>query len=535
MASHASRWRPGCAAGRPGVRAPHADDQCDDPEGQPIPGADVFVINADDARLFGAFGGVIDGQWKVSVPTGNYIVLVDDFRHVVLRQVSVTDDAVADLSMAAATVKPKMTRGRPLEAEPVARRDRHRRGRLGGFDFGWSGIFPTVSPLPPLSPVSSIPRSQTCGARRAYQPFTFHGGQVKIHPIKQVVAAKQARAGDPAPPHLPLPPQGLRGRRDQALRDRAEADRVRQLGGLSPVDQFLFVEGFPSVRPSVIHASFLGSKKLFWDSSTSVSDDFRSFTELDQVAKYHRRQQAQVPFFRGPVTPVADRGGNSEHASDFCRLCVTNGQLHGALAMFASAGTDQAGFDDHGQWALFRGQRQVDHGAGFLQPNVTGVKAGQRMRLEATTTPANKKYVLSRNVSDTFRFKVPRGDSAMVPLLRAAYVPPTNLHSVGKAGHVSYPITFDNQGPVVARVAKAAVRWSVDGRHWHAADLTRTDKNTFRVSYANPAASRAHPYLSLQVTARDKAGRSVSETVEHAYLLPHGRSSTPHATHAAAP
>ena len=68
------------------------------------------MFNADDARLFGAFGGIFDGQWKVSVPTGNYLVLVSDFRHVVLKQVSVTDDATTDLSMAEATVKPSSPR-----------------------------------------------------------------------------------------------------------------------------------------------------------------------------------------------------------------------------------------------------------------------------------------------------------------------------------------------------------------------------------------------------------------------------------------
>ena len=43
LARHVSAWRlthlagPGCAAGRPGVPAPHADDQRDDPEGQADP------------------------------------------------------------------------------------------------------------------------------------------------------------------------------------------------------------------------------------------------------------------------------------------------------------------------------------------------------------------------------------------------------------------------------------------------------------------------------------------------------------------
>ncbi len=91
--------------------------------------------------------------------------------------------------------------------------------------------------------------------------------------------------------------------------------------------------------------------------------------------------------------------------------------------------------------------------------------------MTATTGPSGKKYVLSRNVSDEFRFTIPQGDRAIVPILRAAYVPPTDLHNVGKAGNVSYPITFDNLGPVDAHVTHATLKWSVDGRHWHAAAL----------------------------------------------------------------
>ena len=121
---------------------------------------------------------------------------------------------------------------------------------------------------------------------------------------------------------------------------------------------------------------------------------------------------------------------------------------------------------------------------------------------------------------DVFRFRVPRGRRALVPVLRAAYVPPTDLHGVGRAGRVSYPITFDNVGPLAARVNQATVRWSTDGHIWHAASLRRTDKNTFRVSYRNPVAAGSRKYLSLQVSARDIAGRTVSETVENAYRLP---------------
>ena len=79
----------------------------------------------------------------------------------------------------------------------------------------------------------------------------------------------------------------------------------------------------------------------------------------------------------------------------------------------------------------------------------------------------------------------------------------------------------------------AKVQWSTNGRKWHTASLTRTDGNTFRASYRNPAATPAHGTLSLRVRATDRAGRSVTEQVTNAYLLPKGtarstRTTQPH-------
>jgi hypothetical protein len=84
---------------------------------------------------------------------------------------------------------------------------------------------------------------------------------------------------------------------------------------------------------------------------------------------------------------------------------------------------------------------------------VDGVTPGDKMVLLAATGKAAKGWTLSSRVLDRWKFSVPSGN-AVVPILRAAYVPPTNLHSVSKAGHVSFPVTFDNLGPVDAKVAK---------------------------------------------------------------------------------
>ncbi|HEX4688496.1 MAG TPA: S53 family peptidase [Nocardioides sp.] len=490
-------------------------------KGKPIPGADVFVFNADDARLFTAFGGVIDGQWKVSVPTGNYDILVSDFTRVVVRQVHVDDDTATDVDMGSATVKPQMTAFSGLSTlSPSLDILGSDTANRGGFDFGWSGIFPKVNAQPTVAAGRLHTEVANLWSAKGYQPFTFHGNQVKVNPIKKIVGAKEVVKGIP---HDLTFHYHKKDFAQVAIKHYATGPKQSTFDlffAIAPVDQGYFVEGIPSVRPSLVQGMFLARKNLTWDSSTMVSDDFRSFTELDATATYHHGQHAQVPFFRGPVTPVADRGGESKRVNYSCQLCVIKGQLGGFLSMFTSAGTDQFGVTTSGSWEVLRGHRRVSRGRAFLAPYVPKVKPGQHLKLVATTGPANKKYVLSRNVTDTWAFTVPNRKRAIVPILRAAYVPPTDLHSVGRPGHVSFPITFDNLGPVDAKVRKAAVKWSVDGRHWHAARLARQDKNTFRVSYRNPAATKAHPYLSLKVTAHDTGGRSITETVQNAYELP---------------
>ena len=481
-------------------------------KGRALPGADVFVMNTDDGRLFGAFGAIIDGQWKVSVPTGNYVILSDDFRHVVVKCASVTGDTTASFSMADATVRPKLTLPDHKTLSPsldVIASDELGRSSL---DFGFGGFLPRISPLASLASGTLHTEVANLWTVKGYREFTFDGHHATIHPIEQVAAAKETVQGIPRHLTFHYRPTDFA---KVAIKHYATGPKTQALDGwigFSPIDFFGFTELFPSVRPGVIHGMLLARKNLAWHSTTTVNQGFRSFAQLAQQSTYRRGQHAQVRFFRGPVTPVADSGDESARAGRGCALCVTNGVLHGFLSMMTSAGTQQFGIDDHGAWALYGRRTRLQRGGLAVTPFVRGVTPGQKLTLVAETTPVSKKYQLSSHVSDVWSFAVP-GSDAPIPLLRADYVPPTNLSSHGPRGHVSFPITFDNLGPLDTRVASASVQWSTDDRTWHAASLSRKDGNTFRVSYVNPAATRAHPALSLRIKATDRpAARSPSRS-----------------------
>jgi hypothetical protein len=489
-------------------------------KGKPLPFAEAFVLNLDDGRLFGTFGALIDGQWKVSVPTGHYLVLDSDFSRAVVSQVDVCDaDATVDFSMADASVQPRMTLPDHQQINPEL--DLVGTDAIGksSFSFGWSGFMPRVSPVAHLAAGSLFSEVSNLWAPQGYREFTFHGHHVVVHPLKAVAAAKQVENGIPKHLTFHFQPSDFAHVKVKHYATGPKQGALDGFFGFSPVDTFAFIELFPTVRPGTVHAMYLGSKHIVWDSITTLSRNFRSFTQVEQTARYHRGQHAAVPFFRAPVTPVADKGFESGRVRATCQLCVRKGTLIGFMSLLTSAGTKQLGFSDRASWELDSRRSRLGHGRFVISPFVKDAKPGQALRLSASTTPGIKSDRLSTHVADWWQFKVPSKD-AVVPILRASYVPPTNLHSVGKAGKVTFPLTFDNLGPVDARVTRASLQWSVDGKTWHGAKLSRHDRNTFRVSYTNPRATAAHHTLSLRITGRDAGGRKMSEQVQDAYFLP---------------
>ncbi len=494
-----------------------------DAQGGPLPGADLFILNMDDGRLMGGFGAISQGQWKVSVPDGHYLVITSDFRHLVVTQpVMAGADTSTSVSMADATVRPSSsypglkTMGASLD---VIGTDA---AQQSGIDYGFVG-----GHLPKINPVSTVAAGSL--VTEVGNMWTKKGATSSGQPLTSVTLAKEVRTGIPKKLSFTYGPS------DFARVTQKHDSTGRPIGSLdgwfgwSRDDVFAFIQLFPTVRPGVVHAAFQGTPAITWDTLTTTSRSFRNLGQVDERHVYKPGQKSQVSFFRAPVTPVADRGGESGGTGLNCSLCVSGGDLHGFLSILSGAGTTQLGFASNSAWQLSQGHTLLSRGKGALLPHAQGVTPGQKLELTAQTGPQSKKWTLSSQVSDTWRFAVPPGD-AVVPILRADYVPPTDLDSRGPAGKVSFPITFDNLGPVDARVASASLRYSTDGSTWHKATLTRTDANTFKVSYQQPVGTKAHPTLSLRVSARDGAGRGLDEFVKDAYLLPTATAGSTHGT-----
>ena len=201
------------------------------------------------------------------------------------------------------------------------------------------------------------------------------------------------------------------------------------------------------------------------------------------------------------------------------------------MPLFEGAGAGMFGIllsPDMGSWKLTHGLRTWGSGGYVIEPQVTLPPGSQQYTLTASSHPGLRAWQMSTDVTDVWRFVSGSGD-AVIPLLMPSYVPRIALNGTLRPGHVRWPLDFGNLGPADAPVTSARVSLSVDGgAHWRAAKVSRVDKNSFAVTYTNPASSGSPEYMSLRVSGVDSAGRTVTETAIRAYRLTLATKAPPH-------
>jgi hypothetical protein len=520
-----------------GVSAPQADPayqlhpltiNATDAHGDPMDFALVSVFNLDDGRLFGAFGEIVDGQWKVQVPTGHYVVLVDNFSRAAVGQADVQTDATATVSMADATVKPSMRYPGHSVLSPEVDLIFQDAAGTSSASFGYGGAMPRLTPVSHLDAGRVDTEVSNQWSTKGWQPFSFDHGRFVMHPVRTIATAKESRPGIPSRLAFSYDDRDFAVVQQRSYATGGKVESFTGWAGLTQRDRFLFFSAWATARPGTVTSRFLASRSTRWLTDSQLTTGFRHFADLSSLRSYPRPRHSSEPFFRGPLTPVVDRGLERNGSGPACALCVKDGKLRGVMPMLTSAGTSQSGYADLGRWQL-QGPvtcsgstctlgTALARGRGMIVPQDVPLPPGAQLTLRADTRREDDSQRLSTQVQDSWGFRAPAVDGA-VPILRADYVPPTNLGSVGRPGTVRFPITFDNLGPEDSRVVSADLRYSTGAGTWRNAHLQRRDQNTFVVSYPQPVAGKRR-YLSLRVDARDAHGRSLSEVVANAYVLP---------------
>ena len=156
---------------RPCLPAAHPDHRCHRcAQGRAAAGRRRVRHEHRRRPLFGAFGEIVDGQWKVSVPTGNYAIISDDFSHVVVkhglggrRHHHLVLDGRRHRQAPADPPRPQVP-------QPVARRPRQRRRRpLVASTSASAASCPRSARSPPCRPAPCTPRSRDLWSAKGYQ------------------------------------------------------------------------------------------------------------------------------------------------------------------------------------------------------------------------------------------------------------------------------------------------------------------------------------------------------------------------------
>ncbi|MFE9610794.1 S8 family peptidase [Streptomyces sp. NPDC006012] len=259
----------------------------------------------------------------------------------------------------------------------------------------------------------------------------------------------------------------------------------------------------------------------------------------DAAHTYQPGQRATEKWFGAPVRPAIPHGAKGFPASvrsgDTLSFYIPefsdSGTGHwsyaewggsGGIGTGASAVRDEEG-EDVARAEVYRdGQRiaESDNGAWGDIEVPTG-KADYRLDLTTSRTSADWKFGTGTTTSWTFASDT-AATTDVLPLLQVDYavpvdarnaVGPQRSHSVDL--HVRMP-----DGLAAPRGVSLKVEASYDdGRTWTTARTDRRGSGTdFTATVQRPSSVHQDAFVTLRVTAKDAAGDSVRQTIDHAYL-----------------
>lgn len=503
------------AAVPPGSRTHLLTVHVSDRHGDPLASGEAWVQNVDDGAVFSAPIAIVDGIGMVSVPEGDYAVLAGTFTRLIVEpDFAVDADTDISMSLASATVHPteSVPGYRASDSTVTFVRDAARHGGFGESFLSFGG-FPFK-----LQPVQAHLAHGTANSAVSASLGATDGSSTMAY-------VKDFRAGVPS---------SLSFRHDESdfamVPQRFHANnpagiRTSEAVSFAPWEFLGFEVSYDVPVPGERTVLLQGDPRLRWsqdfDAITPHGADLRLAT-LDKTSRYTPGLALPVNFAHGPVGPGLEAAYDHARTGPLCILCRRGDDLRGFMPLFSGAGSGMFGFlsePDMGSWQLTHGRTTLDSGTILVAPHVTLPPESQTYGLTATSQPGVRSWQMSTTVTDVWRFRSSTGD-AVIPLLMPSYVPRTALDGTLRPGHVRWPLDFGNLGPADAAVTHASVSLSTDGgRTWHRATVTRVDRNSFAVTYDNPAPSRSQKFMSLRVSGTDTAGRTVTETAIDAYRL----------------
>ena len=509
----------------------------------------VGLVNVDDARRYQAFGYVDNGELRVSVPTGNYSLIADvpEFTAdgaYVGRVVNVSDFAVTGaatlpaVDARTARTEVGVTTPRPATVD-IAAVDWTRgtaEGSLGyGTSVGGGGGRLLVAPGAPARRGflrwDNSWRLTGPGGAYTYDLKWSADGAV---PTRQRFAATAANLATLATSYYSETDRTIFSTRFSTLPGDFAAFGV----GL-PVD-------VPRTRPEYVG----GDRRVNWtqaiDGVVYVDETIFLIADrwLDGGRRYAPGQTVTVRWQKPPLHPTLTRTTGEEWLGYVCPACRVGDELVLALNPLGDTDPTHVGFlDDYGDTPLgpitADTRLRVWRGTTLLSDEtdvvgtVVAVPAGDRayrVRYEQRRTVPWSTLATAADTEWTFRSARPAdgsvptgptcpgtGPCAALPMLVPNYEVPTDLRGRVAAGPGQVVLAVSgNEGAPASPVDKATLSWSTDdGATWTAVPVRSRGGGRFAATVPNPAGAT----VSLRITAADRAGDTVTQTLVRAYAV----------------
>ena len=515
-----------------------------DDTGQPDQGDNVILLNLKDTRLLSLAESFFQGQFKVSVPEGDYALLSFFFdtqqntvRLVVLPQVPVTADST--VTMDARTATAPITVATPQPASSVEEAVTVDREAAENGSVEYTFVNDTQRSLSwyatPTSPVSE-------GALHYYVYDRLYS-PAGVTPAYSYALEFPTDGTIPADQAYAVTPDQLAAQ-DTAYYAAGQAQVTAETRfSFLPWESFNFRVDSDFTRPLQRTEYYSGDPDITWQSQL--------FTHLDSVThfiadefwdsfhNYASGQQTTVSWLAGPLHQgtEADLQAGSVFA---CPACREPGKLNFFIWPLGDNDTGHVTPQQGGDtvsFTLSSAGQQLASGNGMLQGTFAVPNKAATYVLTYDVTRAESWWTQSTNVHTQWTFQSapgggtgppPPGVSCLdsgancipLPLLTADYQLPVDLLGQEHPGAVSFGLRIGHfQFSAGAAVTGATAAVSFDGgTTWTDANVTG-QAGDYTVSYSNPQAAATDGFAAIRITAQDADGGELSQTVRDAYAI----------------
>ena len=244
-----------------------------------------------------------------------------------------------------------------------------------------------------------------------------------------------------------------------------------------------------------------------------------------------------------PTHPRLFQGALFAHEV-ICPVCATASNLD-VLAFPFSDNTDThhswpdgaaTGLTESLTWAVKAGKTTLTHGSGLFDTSTGLVSGAKAYPLTYNETRSSADFLLSTNVTTSWKVMTNAPETALptgwacsesgdtscsvLPLMTQDYQLPVDLLGRIKSGDVQGTVTVSHLAGANIAVKKLTTAVSFDGgTTYTAATVTPQGNGQYTIAFTVPPKAQTNGFGALKISATDKAGGTLNETIVNAFAV----------------